>query len=195
MMQRSNGQATRGRGRTGTLAAHVHAAARLGLAALLCAALGPMLGCDKPREAECKKAVANIQRVYGTAGVSFGASPQAMIRSCRGSASAESVKCFTEANSLEELQRCEGNAFDTMFGEGAKQEGSQPAQPQGTPAQPQGSQPATPPAAPAQPATPPADQGAQGAAPQAPAAEAPSGAAQTTPVPQAPAPAAGAATP
>jgi hypothetical protein len=77
------------------------------LALLLAPALG---GCSKAKEEDCKQAVANIRRLYGTHAFSQEVTPQAMIRSCRGSASPEAVKCFIAAQSKEDLSKCEGSA-------------------------------------------------------------------------------------
>jgi outer membrane biosynthesis protein TonB len=134
--------------------------------------------CEKPKEEDCKRAVANIRNLYGTANFSQGVPPQAAVRSCRGSASKESVRCIIAAKTMEELGACTGGGefLDVMKGE-AKQAPAptQPqapaqAQPQQAPAQeppqqapaqePPQQAPAQPQQAPAQeqPATAPADQ-------------------------------------
>lgn len=135
--------------------------------------------CEKPKEEDCKRAVANIRNLYGTANFSQGVPPQAAVRSCRGSASKESVRCIIAAKTMEELGACTGGGefLDVMKGE-AKQAPGQgqpsqapaPARPQQAPAQAQPQQapaqeppqqaPAQPQQAPAQeqPATAPAGQ-------------------------------------
>ncbi|WP_428265773.1 hypothetical protein [Haliangium sp.] len=75
----------------------------VGLALLLCA-------CGRPKADDCKKAVANIRSLYKTAGLDYGLSPQAAIRSCRGNASRESVQCMIAAKTIEELDACQGDA-------------------------------------------------------------------------------------
>lgn len=70
-----------------------------------------LAACAKDKAEDCKKAVANIREVYQTAGMDFGVSPEAAVRSCRGSASADSVRCMIEAKSMEDLRKCEGDAL------------------------------------------------------------------------------------
>jgi hypothetical protein len=96
-----------------------------------------LAACDKPQEKDCKEAVANIRRIYGTQGIDYGADPQAMVRSCRGSASRDSVRCFIAAKSIEDLNACEGGTFTDMFGD---EPDDQPKQPDDKPAP--GAQPA-----------------------------------------------------
>jgi hypothetical protein len=91
--------------------------------ALLLPLLLPLAACDKTKETECRKAITNIRKIYGTEDNSFGVSPDAMVRACQGSASPESVRCFIQASSVEDLRNCEGDAFKEMFeGEAAKGE-------------------------------------------------------------------------
>jgi hypothetical protein len=148
--------------------------------------------CEKPKEEDCKRAVANIRNLYGTANFSQGVPPQAAVRSCRGSASKESVSCIIAAKTMEDLGACTGGGefLDVMKGE-AQQAPATPAQPQqAPPAQPQQA-PAQAPQAPAdeQPATAPAQEQpatapAQGQPQQAPAQERPA----TAPAQQQPPP-------
>lgn len=109
-------------------------------APLAIALILPVAGCDDAKEAECRKAISNIRKIYGTADNSFGVSPQAMVRSCQGSASPESVRCFIQAKTVEDLQRCEGDAFKEMFeseqGELKPGEQGENKQDKGAPAQP-----------------------------------------------------------
>jgi hypothetical protein len=107
---------------------------------LACAALGlGTAGCAKPKEEDCKNAIANIRNLYGTAGFSQGTPPQAAVRSCRGSASREAVQCIIAAKSIQELQSCTGGGefLEAMKGESATQSQQAPAQPTPAPAQPQ----------------------------------------------------------
>lgn len=73
---------------------------RLLVALLLCVA------CNKPAEGDCRKAIEKIRQLTGTANIQGGADIEAAVRSCRGNASKESVKCAMEASSLEQLERC-----------------------------------------------------------------------------------------
>lgn len=72
--------------------------------------------CTKPKAEDCEKAVANIRNLYGTATLTQGITPRAAVRSCRGSATRESVQCVIAAKSLEELEACTGGgAFLEAF--------------------------------------------------------------------------------
>lgn len=126
---------------------------------LACVALSlGAAACAKPKDDDCKNAIANIRNLYGTANYAQGTPPQAAVRSCRGNASREAVQCITKAKTIQELESCAGGEFlEAMKGESA-------TQPQEAPAQPQPAQPAQPQLAPAQqppaqdPAQPPAQQ-------------------------------------
>ncbi|HWN67534.1 MAG TPA: hypothetical protein VNM90_07830 [Haliangium sp.] len=126
--------------------------------------------CEKPKEEDCKRAVANIRNLFGTANFAQGMPPQAAVRSCRGSASTESVRCIIAATTLQELSTCTGGGEFLEVMKGAAQPApaapaqpqpatapaqGQPAEPATAPAQGQPEQPAT---APEQPAGAPADQ-------------------------------------
>ena len=75
---------------------------------IIACSITTLAACGKPKAEECKKAIANIREVYRTAGMDFGVSPEAAVRSCRGSASNESVRCMLEAKTMEDLRECEG---------------------------------------------------------------------------------------
>jgi hypothetical protein len=75
------------------------------------------VGCDKPTEEQCRKAVVNIRKLTGTSQSDFGADPQAAIRSCRGNASKQSVICMMEAKTVAELKNCEGDKGAKFFEE------------------------------------------------------------------------------
>jgi hypothetical protein len=129
---------------------------------LACAAVFAT-ACEKPKEDDCKRAVDNIRKLYGTDSFAQGVPPQAAVRSCRGSATTESVRCIATAKSLEELNACTG---DDEFLEAMKDQApaaqAQPGAAQEPPAQEQ--PPAAqeqPPADPAAPAQPPADPAAE----------------------------------
>jgi hypothetical protein len=97
--------------------------------------------CQKPQEEDCKRAVANIRNVYGTAQFSHGVPPQAAVRSCRGSATKESVRCIIAAKTVEDLGACTGGGefLDAMKGQAPQ--APAPAQPQQAPAAPAQEQP------------------------------------------------------
>ena len=73
-------------------------------------------GCSRPSEGDCKKAISNIRLLAGTESDDFG-DPETAIRSCRGNASKESVKCVIGARTPADLEKCEGGLFDEMFKE------------------------------------------------------------------------------
>ena len=82
---------------------------------LTLALLGTFLGCATPTEDQCRKAVDNIRKLTGTSQSDFGADPQAAIRSCKANASKNSVLCMTEAKTVEELRKCEGEAAEKFI--------------------------------------------------------------------------------
>ena len=93
---------------------------RLVCIAVFAALVALTLGCNKPSEADCKKAVSNIRTLTGTTRDDFGVKPQAAIRSCRGNASKASVKCAMKAATLEELEQCEGGMAESLMGDDDK---------------------------------------------------------------------------
>jgi hypothetical protein len=143
------------------------------LLACVALSLGTAACTTKPKDDDCKQAIANIRNLYGTAGFSQGTPPQAVVRSCRGSASRESVQCIIQAKSIQELEACSGGGefLEAMKSESATQQAPAqpaPAQPQQAPAQQAPAQPQQDPAqAPAQqdPAQPQAPAQAPGQAP------------------------------
>ena len=77
---------------------------RLILCILLVAALGLYgAACDKPSEDDCKAAVARIRMLHGNEN-DDPSIERAAIRSCRGSASKDSVKCIINAKDVEAEQ-------------------------------------------------------------------------------------------
>ena len=84
------------------------------LAATVAVAITVLPGCSRPSEGDCRKAIDNIRQLAGTQSDDFG-SPEAAIRSCRGSASKASVKCAIAAKTKADLEKCEGGVFDEMF--------------------------------------------------------------------------------
>jgi hypothetical protein len=83
---------------------------------LLVAALGLFgAACDKPSEDDCKAAVSRIRKLHGNENDDPGIE-RAAIRSCRGSASKDSVKCIINAKDIEGLKSCEGGLYEKMYG-------------------------------------------------------------------------------
>jgi hypothetical protein len=63
-------------------------------------------GCNKPTEPECRNAIANMRRLLETDKVINSSDVESAVRRCRGSSTKKSVKCATDAKSLEELDAC-----------------------------------------------------------------------------------------
>lgn len=69
----------------------------------------------KPSEEACKEAIDNVRRITEQSTSDMGADPIAMIRSCRGSSSKESVECMRVAKTLDDLNKCEGDIGDKYY--------------------------------------------------------------------------------
>jgi hypothetical protein len=76
-----------------------------------------LVGCNKPTEEDCKKAIENVQKILGTEHLQTDIPGE--IRRCRGGSSKTKVACAMAATSLEGLRAC-----DFMKGSGKKSEGS-----------------------------------------------------------------------
>ena len=76
---------------------------RLGLFGAMVAAIG----CSKPSEDSCRKAIANMQQLLGTEHMSEGHDMQGDVRRCRGGSSQKAVDCAIAAKTLAELNACE----------------------------------------------------------------------------------------
>lgn len=73
---------------------------------LMAIALG-LAGCNtKPEAGDCRRAINRIRELTGTANIQGAGDIEAAVRSCRGNASKESVRCAMEASSIEQLERC-----------------------------------------------------------------------------------------
>ena len=65
------------------------------------------VGCSRqPTEADCRKAIENIDRV--TAREADAAEQAAAVRKCQSSASRSAVSCWQNAKTPDDLERCEG---------------------------------------------------------------------------------------
>jgi hypothetical protein len=65
-----------------------------------------LLGCDRPTEDECTKAVENLQKLRGLEHDVAAPNPQVAIRKCRANGHKESTKCLAEAKTLAEADAC-----------------------------------------------------------------------------------------
>jgi len=71
--------------------------------------LGVCLGlaaCNKPSDADCRKAITNMQALLGTSKLNEGGI-ESEVRSCKGGSSKEAVACAIKAATLEELRACD----------------------------------------------------------------------------------------
>jgi hypothetical protein len=64
------------------------------------------IGCNKPSEENCRKAIANMQSLLDTEHLLSDASLQGEIRRCKGGSTKEAVDCAIKATSLDELRAC-----------------------------------------------------------------------------------------
>lgn len=78
-------------------------ATRLGMIALMALAIG----CSKPSEESCRKAIANMQQLLGTEHLTEGQDMQGEVRRCRGGSSQKAVDCAIAAKTLDELKACD----------------------------------------------------------------------------------------
>ena len=65
------------------------------------------LGCNKPSEDSCKKAIANMQQLLGTDHLTEGQDMQGEVRRCKGGSSKEAVECAIAAKTLDQLKACD----------------------------------------------------------------------------------------
>jgi hypothetical protein len=75
------------------------------LAVVALVATGALAACNKPQEADCQKAVDNINRLHGKH-VDLKESAAA-VRSCRSSSHKATVACMVAATTIAELTACE----------------------------------------------------------------------------------------
>ena len=84
---------------------------------LLCAVglAAALAGCtSKPTEEACDKAIANIRKLTGQAHSEVGADRRAAVRSCRAQSNRDTVECYVEAQTVEELFGCGGEMADAV---------------------------------------------------------------------------------
>ena len=74
------------------------------LLVVLVAALG---ACNKPSEANCKKALANMRTLLGTDSAITNTDTQGDVRRCVGGSNKKSVECAVKATTREELYKCD----------------------------------------------------------------------------------------
>ncbi len=77
---------------------------RLVLIALSVCALA---ACDKPEEADCRKALVNMQHLLGTENLNDNKSLEGDVRACRSGSKKEAVACAIKAQTVDELKACD----------------------------------------------------------------------------------------
>jgi len=79
------------------------------LASLLVAvvAVAGLGGCSKPSEHDCRKAIANMQRLMGTDNLREDGRIESEVRRCKGGSKKRAVECAIKAQTLDELRHCE----------------------------------------------------------------------------------------
>jgi hypothetical protein len=74
-----------------------------------------LAGCDaKPTEEACERAVVNIRKLTGETHSELGADRRTAVRSCRAQSSRDTVECYAEARTQEELFSCGGELADAV---------------------------------------------------------------------------------
>jgi hypothetical protein len=75
---------------------------------LVIAITGLMLfGCGRPAVEDCRKAVANMQKLRGLDDAQTAPDPEAAVRRCRSTAKPATVQCLIQAKTAAELDACE----------------------------------------------------------------------------------------
>lgn len=73
-------------------------------------AIASLVGCNKPAEEDCKKAIENMRKLMKTSSQATDLAPH--IRRCRGGSTKEAVECASKATSRAELEKCGFAHFD-----------------------------------------------------------------------------------
>ena len=80
-----------------------------------------LVGCNKPTEESCKKAVENMRKLMGTNSYTADIAPE--VRRCRGGSTKTAVDCAGNAKTIDDLHKCEFVHFDKL-GAGSGSAGS-----------------------------------------------------------------------
>jgi hypothetical protein len=64
------------------------------------------VGCEKPDEASCRKAIDNMRRLMGTENLTDNNRLEGEVRRCKGGSSKKAVKCAMNAATYDELRAC-----------------------------------------------------------------------------------------
>jgi hypothetical protein len=79
---------------------------RLTLIVVTAAAVLALGACNKPTEENCRKALANMQRLMGTENVRDPAQLEGEVRRCKGGSKKQAVDCAIKAQTFDELKHC-----------------------------------------------------------------------------------------
>jgi hypothetical protein len=63
--------------------------------------------CNKPEVDDCRKAIANMQKLLGTDAAAKNVDNEGEVRRCKGGSTREAVACAIKATTLDELKACE----------------------------------------------------------------------------------------
>ena len=77
------------------------------LALLMAFVASGAIGCSKPTEADCRKAISNMQRLMGTEKLQDSDGIESEVRRCKGGSTKKAVACAIKAQTLDDLRRCE----------------------------------------------------------------------------------------
>nr|MDQ3340426.1 hypothetical protein [Myxococcota bacterium] len=64
-------------------------------------------GCNKPSDAACRKAIANMRSLMGTDGPTSNTDVEGDIRRCKGGSTKKAVDCAGNALTLDDLRACD----------------------------------------------------------------------------------------
>jgi hypothetical protein len=70
------------------------------------AAAGTLGACNKPEADDCRKAIANMQKLLGTDASAKNVDSEGEVRRCKGGSTREAVDCTIKASTLDELRAC-----------------------------------------------------------------------------------------
>src|SRR5262245_5430473 len=62
--------------------------------------------CNKPSDADCRKAIANMRHLLETDKIVSTADTEAAVRRCRGNSKKKTVQCAIDAKTVDELKAC-----------------------------------------------------------------------------------------
>jgi hypothetical protein len=79
---------------------------RLLLVVVAIVGAGGAAACQKPTAEDCRQAVNNVRKLYGTENIAKDDDTEAQVRRCKGGSSKKAVACAIQATTLAELKAC-----------------------------------------------------------------------------------------